>query len=150
MPGFHGKYDYSVDAKGRVNIPAKFRKVLAPEAAETFIVCQAPDKCLRAFPQNYWNTYVAELNSRPETSETVGYKRKLYNAVSESTLDAQGRITLMTNQMEIAGISKSVTLIGQENYIEIWDPVRYAAYLEKDTDFDTAFYQSVQAGLLKK
>jgi MraZ protein len=153
MPGFHGKYDYSVDAKGRVNIPAKFRKALAPEAGETFIVCQAPDRCLRAFPQNFWNTYVAELNSRPETSDTVVYKRKLYHSVSESTLDAQGRITLMPNQMEIAGIGKAVTLIGQENYIEIWDPVRYAACLEKDMDFDTAFYKSVQAGmvgLLKK
>jgi MraZ protein len=150
MPGFHGRYDYSVDAKGRVNIPAKFRKSLAPEAGETFIVCQAPDNCLRAFPQNYWGLYVAELNSRPETSETVGYKRKLYHTVSESTLDAQGRITLMPNQMEIGGIGKSVTLIGHENYIELWDPARYAVYLEKDKDFDTAFYQSVQAGLLKK
>lgn len=150
MPGFHGKYDYSVDAKGRVNVPAKFRKNLAPEAGETFIVCQAPDKCLRAFPQNYWSTYVEELNSRPEMSDTVGYKRQFYNTVSDSTLDAQGRITLMPNQMEMAGIGKSVTLIGHENYIEIWDPLRYAAYLEKNSDFDTAFYQSVQAGLLKK
>jgi MraZ protein len=150
MPGFYGRYDYSVDAKGRVNIPAKFRKNLAPEAAETFVVCQAPGSCLRAFPQNYWSTYVAELNSRPETSETVGYKRKLYHSVSDSTLDAQGRITLMPNQREIAGISKDVTLVGQENYIELWDPARYAAYCEKDKDFDTAFYQSVQAGLLKK
>jgi len=150
MPGFHGKYDYSVDAKGRVNIPAKFRKSLAPEAGETFIVCRAPDNCLRAFPQNYWNTYVAELNSRPEMSETVGYQRKFYSTVSDSTLDAQGRITLMPDQMAIAGISKSVTLIGHEHYIELWDPARYAAYLEKDADFDTAFYRSVQAGLLKK
>jgi len=78
------------------------------------------------------------------------YKRKLYHTVSESTLDAQGRITLMPNQMKIAGISKSVTLIGHENYIEIWDPVRYTACLEKDMDFDTVFYKSVQAGLLKK
>jgi MraZ protein len=150
MSGFHGRYDYSVDAKGRLNIPAKFRKCLSPEAGETFIVCQAPDGCLRAFPQNYWNAYVAELNSRPETSETIGYKRKLYHTVSESTLDAQGRITLMPNQMAIAGIGRSVTLIGQEHYVELWDPARYAAYLEKEKDFDTAFYQSVQAGLLKK
>jgi MraZ protein len=150
MAGFHGRYDYSVDAKGRVNIPSKFRKSLVPEAAETFVICQAPDRCLRAFPHNYWNTYVAELNARPETPETVGYKRRLYHTVSESTLDAQGRITLMPNQMEIAGIGKSVTLVGHENYIEIWEPGRYAAYLEKDADFDTAFFRSVQAGLLKK
>lgn len=150
MTGFHGKYEYSLDAKGRVNIPAKFRKALLPEAAETFILCRAPGNCLRAFPLNYWNAYVAELNNRPETPETVGYKRQFYDTVADSTLDAQGRITLMQNQMAIAGITKNVVLVGHENYIELWDPARYAASLAGGSDFDAMFFQSVQAGLLKK
>jgi MraZ protein len=150
MAGFHGKYEYSVDAKGRINIPSKFRKALSPEADKTFILCRAPGGCLRAFDQNYWHSYVAELNSRPETQETLRHKRQLYDTTSESTLDAQGRITLMPNQMSIAGIAKEVTLIGHENYVEIWDPARYAEYLATDSDFDTIFFQSVQAGLLKK
>jgi MraZ protein len=150
MPGFHGKFDYSVDNKGRVAIPAKFRKSLAPEAMETFIVCRAPGGCLRAYPQNYWHVYVAELNGRPETPETLRYKRQLYDTAAESTLDTQGRITLMQNQMEIGGITNAVTLVGHENHIELWEPARYAAYLENDTDFDTIFFQSVQAGLLKR
>jgi len=146
MSGFHGKYDYSVDVKSRVNIPAKFRKSLLPEAAETFVVCRAPGGCLRAYPQNYWHTYVAELNGRPETPETLRHKRQLYDTTSESTLDAQGRITLMPNQMAIAGITREVTLIGHEHYVELWDPARYASYLGNDNDFDTIFFQSVQAG----
>ncbi|MBN1128346.1 MAG: hypothetical protein JXA71_05135 [Chitinispirillaceae bacterium] len=150
MAGFHGKYGYSVDIKGRVNIPAKFRKVLLPEAADTFVVCRAPGGCLRAFPQNFWNSYVAELNNRPETPETVLHKRLLYDTASESTLDAQGRITLMANQMAIAGITKEVTLVGNEQYIEIWDSARYASYLGGSVDFDSVFFQSVQAGLLRK
>jgi MraZ protein len=150
MPGFHGRYDYSVDIKGRVNIPAKFRKALLPESADTFIICRAPGGCLRAFPQNYWNAYVSELNSRPETPETVRHKRLLYDTASESTLDAQGRISLMPNQMTIAGLTKEVTLVGHEQCIELWDTSRYAAYLGNDTDFDTVFFQSVQAGLLRK
>jgi MraZ protein len=150
MPGFHGKYDYSVDIKGRVNIPAKFRKILLPEANGTFVVCRAPGGCLRVFPQNYWNSYVAELNDRPETPETVLHKRLLYDTASESTLDAQGRISLMPNQMAIAGITKEVTLVGNEQYIELWDSARYAAYLGTSVDFDTVFFQSVQAGLLRK
>lgn len=150
MAGFHGKYDYSIDIKGRVNIPAKFRKALAPEAVETFIICRAPDKCLRAYPQNVWSAYVAELNSRPETEGTIIYKRKLYGTVSESTLDAQGRITLMPSQMAIAGITKDISLIGNENYIEIWDTAKYTEYISGGDDFDAVFYQSVQAGFLKK
>jgi|WetSurMetagenome_2_1015567.scaffolds.fasta_scaffold372587_2 MraZ protein len=143
MLGFHGKYNYSVDIKGRVNIPAKFRKALLPEAADTFIVCRAPGGCLRAFPQNFWHSYVAELNGRPETPETVLHKRLLYDTASESTLDAQGRIALMPNQMTIAGITREVTLVGHEQYIEIWDMARYAVYLGNAADFDTVFFQSV-------
>jgi MraZ protein len=150
MRGFHGKYDYSVDVKGRLNIPAKFRKVLRPEAEETFVICRAPGGCLRAYPQNQWESYVAELNSRPETPETLRNKRLLYDTTAESTLDAQGRITLAGNQLDIAGIKSAVTLLGHETHIEIWEPARYAAYLESDTDFDTVYFQSVQAGLLKK
>jgi MraZ protein len=150
MAGFHGKYDYSIDIKGRVNIPAKFRKSLAPEALDTFIICRAPGGCLRAYPQNFWSAYVAELNSRPETPETLAYKRKLYDTVSESSLDAQGRISLMPNQMAIAGISKEVSLVGHEQYIELWDTKKYTEYLSGGDDFDTVFFQSVQAGLLKK
>ncbi len=150
MPGFHGKFDYSVDSKGRVNIPAKFRKALLPEAAETFVICRAPGGCLRAYPQNQWYHYVAELNSRPETPQTLRYKRQLYDTTAESTLDAQGRITLAANQMGIAGIKGAITLIGHETHIELWEPARYAASIENDTDFDTIFFQSVEAGLLKK
>jgi MraZ protein len=150
MAGFHGKYDYSIDTKGRVNIPAKFRKALAPEASDTFIICRAPGKCLRAYPQNFWNVYVNELNSRPETPETIDYKRRFYDTVSDSTLDAQGRISLMANQMAIADITKEVSLVGHENYIEIWDTAKYTEYLSGGDDFDAVFFQSVQAGLLKK
>lgn len=150
MAGFHGKYDYSIDAKGRINIPAKFRKALAPEAAETFVICRAPDKCLRAYPLNVWSVHVAELGARPETIETINYTRKLYSTVSESTLDAQGRISLMPNQIAIAAITKDVSLVGHENYIEIWDTGRYNEYLSGGDDFDAVFFQSVQAGLLRK
>lgn len=147
---FHGRFDYSADAKGRVNIPAKFRKELSPEANETFIICRAPDGCLRAYPRNLWEVYEAELASRPETPQTLRHKRLLYNTLADSTLDSQGRISLSPAQMGIAAITKEVTLIGQANYVEIWDTSRYETYLNETDDFDTMFYQSVEAGLAKK
>ncbi|MCU0609343.1 MAG: hypothetical protein MUF22_06215 [Chitinispirillaceae bacterium] len=150
MVGFHGRYDYSIDAKGRVNMPAKFRKGLSSDAAETFVICRAPGNCLRAYPKNFWSVYTSELNARPETAETITYKRKLYDTVSESTLDNQGRITIMPNQIAIAKIDKEVTLVGHENYIEVWNTGLYIRHLGDSDDFDTSFFQSVQAGLLKK
>jgi MraZ protein len=150
MGSFHGRFDYSTDSKGRVNIPSKFRKALSPESAETFIICRGPDACLRAYPKELWEAYEAELASRPETPETLRHKRLLYNTISDSTLDAQGRITLTSAQMTIAGITKDVALVGQSNYVEIWDVARYEQYLGSADDFDSVFYQSVESGLSKK
>jgi MraZ protein len=150
MSRFHGRFDYSIDTKGRVNIPAKFRKGLNPAANDTFIVCRAPDGCLRAYPQDLWEAYEEELSSRPETPQTLRHKRLLYNTLSDSTLDAQGRISLTPAQLKIAGITKEVTLVGQSTYVEIWDTPQYEAYLEGADDFDSVFFQSVEAGLAKR
>ena len=147
MSRFRGCFDYSIDAKGRVNIPAKFRKGLNPAAGDTFVIVRGPTNCLRAYPQDLWDEYEFELVSRPETPETLRHKRLLFSLLSDSTLDSQGRITLTAKQMAIAGISKDVTLVGQSNYIEIWDSNRYQEYLASSDDFDEMFFQSVEAGL---
>ena len=150
MGWFHGRFDYSIDAKGRVNFPAKFRKVLNPQANETFIICRGPNECLRAYPQDMWNEYETELASRPETPDTLRHKRLLYNTLSDTTFDAQGRITLTSAQMAIAEITKEVSIIGQANYVEIWSTENYERYLNQADDFDEVFFQSVETGLPKK
>lgn len=150
MSRFHGKFDYSIDVKGRVNIPAKFRKGLNPDADDSFIICRAPDGCLRAYPKDLWEQYEEELASRPETPEALRHKRLLYSTLSDTTLDRQGRISLTSAQMKLAGITKDVSLVGQAKYIEIWDTTRYGDYLGDSDDFDTVFYQSVETGIAKK
>jgi MraZ protein len=66
-------------------------------------------------------------------------------------MDAQGRITLSPNQMEAVGITKDVTLVGQANYIEIWDTARYDAYQKQHADeYDQMFFQSVEAGIPRR
>lgn len=150
MSRFHGRFDYSIDSKGRVNFPAKFRKSLRPECEETLIICRAPNGCLRAYPRDLWEAYESELAARPETPETLRHKRLLYNTLSDSTFDAQGRITITPAQMAIAGIQKEVTLVGQATYVEIWDTGKYEQYLGVSDDFDTVFFQSVETGIANK
>jgi MraZ protein len=148
---FHGSYSYSIDNKGRVNIPARFRSILNPAAHETFIICRGPDNSLRAYPNDLWEIYEEELSARPETPETLRHKRLLYNTLTDSTMDSQGRITLSAKQMETAGITKEVTLVGQAKYIEIWDTDRYTKYQQQyEGDFDQMFFQSVDAGIPKR
>jgi MraZ protein len=102
---------------------------------------------LRAYPQDVWDRYEDELAGRPQTPETLKHRRLLYAALSDSTLDAQGRITLTASQMGNASIAKSVTLVGQNEYIEIWDADTFAAYVGSGDDFDAMFFKSVEAGL---
>jgi MraZ protein len=147
MSRFRGRYDYAVDIKGRVNIPAKFRKSLSVDANETFIICRAPNGCLRAYAQDVWNRYEDELSSRPQTPETLRHQRLVYSTLAESTLDAQGRISLTTLQMKMVGLVKNVTLIGQNGYIELWDTDRFNTYVGNQEDFDEVFFKSVESGV---
>jgi len=147
MARFRGEYNYSVDAKGRVNIPAKFRKALSADADETFVVSRAPSACLRAYPLDSWEAQEDELRSRPQTPETIRHQRLLASTLSDSKLDSQGRVTLTQKQMAVAGIAKNVTLVGNFGYIEIWDTEAYEAYIGAGDDFDEVFFQSVESGL---
>lgn len=149
MSSFRGSFDYSIDSKGRVNIPAKFRKGLNPEADDTFVIVRGPTNCLRAYPRDMWDAYEKELSARPETRQTLRHKRLLFSLLSDSKLDSQGRITLTAKQMTNAGIIKDVTLVGLSNYIEIWDSAAYEEYLASEDDFDDMFFESVEAGLSK-
>jgi len=147
MSRFRGRFDYTMDAKGRINIPAKFRKALSPAADETFVICRAPNGCLHAYPQDSWERYEDELDKMPQTPQAVKFRRLLYSTVSESKLDSQGRIILNGTQVDIAGISKQVTLIGTLGRIEIWDTARFENYIGSGDDFDDVFFQSVESGM---
>lgn len=95
MAKFRGRYDFSIDEKGRINIPSKFRKLLSPEAEDTFVVSRGLEGCLWAYPKNEWEKFEEEtLDSMRMTRESNKVHRMLQNTLSDSTLDKQGRISL--------------------------------------------------------
>ncbi|MDR2591264.1 MAG: division/cell wall cluster transcriptional repressor MraZ [Chitinispirillales bacterium] len=143
MASFYGSFDYSVDAKGRVNIPAKFRKALSPEAEDTFIVTYGSENCLEAYPKDVWNKRIADLADHlPRTPENDKWLRFISGTSADSVLDVQGRIILSATQMKYANITKNVTIVGNiKGYIELWDSERYKEYIGATMkDFDTSFY----------
>jgi MraZ protein len=142
MASFYGSFDYSVDAKGRVNIPAKFRKALSPEAEDTFIVTYGPGNCLQAYPKDEWNRYIAKIAALPRTPENDKIRRIVSGISTDSVLDVQGRVMLSAAQMKHAQITKNVTIIGDmRGYIELWDSDRYKEYIGGAMkDFDTLNY----------
>lgn len=143
MSRFRGRFDYSLDDKGRLAMPAKFRKALNPEAAETFVVVRGPNQCLQAYPEDTWVVFEDDLQKRPATPQTVRLKRAIYDSLTDTKLDSQGRVSLSPDQCVLANIKGKALLIGQGNYIEIWDPQTYQSFVNEGESFDDAFYQSV-------
>lgn len=150
MANFLGVYNYTLDSKNRVNIPAKFRRELSPEADETFIIQRAPDKCLRAYPKDRWGVEEEKIAKLPETPGSFRYRRLMRDTLTKSKLDSQGRILLSENQIKVVGIKKNITLVGNNENIEIWSTEIYREYIEKEDDFDDVFFQSVDSGLCEK
>lgn len=142
---FIGSFEYSIDSKGRVNIPAKFRKALSKEANETFVISFAADNRLRVYPMDEW-TKIEEANAKlPKTPKNLKYLRVLSQSLSETTLDSQGRITLTPKHLKYAGIEKKVALVGlsSERCIEICIPENLIDI--EDEDFSDLFYGAMES-----
>jgi MraZ protein len=141
MAGFFGESDYSVDPKGRLNVPAKFRKALSPEAEETFYIERGFNNCLRAFPKDVWNRRMAKLAALPKTPGNIKHMRVLSRTSTMSTLDVQGRIMLTPSLMEYAGITKEVKILGMGDCIELWEPAKCVKETESEQDFNDMLYE---------
>lgn len=122
---FTGEYRYSLDNKGRINIPSKFRSALSKLSNENFVITKGMDSCIVAYPLEEWQIRV-ESGLR-ELSSTSSKNRKLVRSITRFAntvkLDAQGRIQITPNLKEYADLEKEVIIIGVVNKIEIWNPV---------------------------
>lgn len=128
--GFKGQETYSVDAKGRVNIPAKMRRVLEPEAQDTFVLTRGTDRCIVAYPLNEWKRYeerFSQLNQYDERQRF--FLRMILSWCEEVVLDPQQRITVPRRLLEFAGIESKVTIVGMMDHIELWNPDVFESYL---------------------
>lgn len=148
MARFRGRYDFSIDQKGRINIPSKFRKLLSPQAEETFVICRAPDGCLWAYPKDEWEKFEDTLDNTPVSRDANKFQRAIQNTLNDSTLDKQGRVSLTSLQTKIAGIEKSVSIIGRGSYLEIWDTRRFEEYNGNGDDFDEVYYKTIGSGMV--
>lgn len=113
-----GLYKYSVDSKGRLFIPAKFRK----GKNKNFIVTIGLDRCLYIYPFEKWSRLEERLEDLPfkNKSEERAFKRVLLSGATESRSDFQGRILLPLHLRQHAAIKSGVVIIGVSSRIEIW------------------------------
>ncbi len=130
MSRFKGIETYSLDNKGRVNIPAKMRKNISPEANDTFVFSRGFEKCIYAYPMDEWKKKEESLEELNEYKEKNRYfMRVLLQHSQDVKMDAQLRVALPKELTNFAGIDKKVTIAGVMNHIEFWDPDEYEAYM---------------------
>ena len=131
MASFKGKEIYSIDSKGRVNIPVKMRKSIPEDAGNTLVVMRGLDKCIFVYPLNVWEESqekkLKDLNQYDERNRK--FIRLMLQTCEEVELDKQQRINLPKELLKFAGINSQVTILGAVDHIEFWDPETYDAYI---------------------
>tara|TARA_B100001758_G_C18388868_1_gene601691 strand:+ start:331 stop:795 length:465 start_codon:yes stop_codon:yes gene_type:complete len=119
---FIGEYSYSLDSKGRINMPAKFRQVLSKDNKNTFVITRGMDACVWVYPLNQWLKIEKSLRSLSSLSKIHRtFVRNTARYATPSTYDKQGRITIPPSLVDYAGLDKDVLIIGMVNKMEIWD-----------------------------
>jgi MraZ protein len=130
MAAFKGSYRYTIDHKGRVNIPAKLRKSTASTSHDLYVITRGLEGCLFIYPAEEWETVEEKLRNLSFTQKSHRlFARYLLSNACDSQLDRQGRITIPQNLLEFARIKKEVLIIGLLERIEIWDPEVHQEYL---------------------
>lgn len=115
-PMFMGEFNHSVDTKGRIIIPSKFREGLGDE----FVITLGLDGCLFAYPNEEWYKFVEKLQTLPGTKEARQLQRYFMSCASACETDKQGRILIPAKLRENAGLDKEIVFVGVLNKIEIW------------------------------
>ncbi len=124
LKDFLGEYDYALDEKNRLSIPAKYRKVMSNLKENTFIICAIEDTRLTLYPYcTYSETVGKKLNELPQFDDNANELRRKFGSKSiDASLDNQGRIMIPASYSQYAGIDHKVKVIGCTNRIELWNP----------------------------
>lgn len=143
MHMFMGEYNHTIDAKGRLIIPAKFREVLGDE----FVVTKGMDGCLFVFDNSEWQVFAEKLRSLPMIDKEVRqFTRFFLSGAASVEVDKQGRILLPSVLRDFAGITKDTVLIGVGSRIEIWSKDRWEGTVTYQ-DMDEISTHMVELGI---
>ena len=113
-----GEYNHTIDEKGRLIIPAKFRNDLG----ENVVICKGLEGCLLVYSQEEWESFVNELKSLPRMNKDARiFQRYFFGSANELTYDKHGRVLVPPSLRKDAGLEKEVTLVGVQDRVEIWD-----------------------------
>ncbi|WP_066395692.1 division/cell wall cluster transcriptional repressor MraZ [Neobacillus mesonae] len=128
---FMGEYHHSIDNKGRLIVPSKFRDDLG----EMFIITRGLDQCLFGYPLSEWKHIEDKLKALPLTKKDArAFTRFFFSGATESELDKQGRINIPAPLLQYAKLDKECVILGVSNRIEIWSKQIWEDYFAQSED----------------
>jgi MraZ protein len=146
---FRGRYQHTIDPKGRLSVPAKFRDVLAAHADGTLVVVPN-DQCLEVHTLEDWERIEAKLDGQSMFNAEVRQISRLYiSRAKDVTLDGAGRILLPPDTRQQAGLAKDVTIVGLgRRFFEVWDRQRFDEHERtRQPELPTLFDKLAQMGV---
>ena len=141
-------YECKVDAKGRILLPGKLKSEMEKEIPNGFIIKRGIfNPCLEVWPMEEWNKKLAEINKLNRfIQKNVKFIRKFLAGVKPVDLDGAGRLNIPKDLMTFAGISKTIVITSQINFLEIWDKDKYEFEVADSDDFG-ALAEEVMGGI---
>ena len=134
---FRGIYEHQLDDKGRLRIPAKFKKGLESYPEQTYSFVRGLNHCIYVFPDSVLNETLEEL-SEERLSDASKASLIFFSSVFPAEEDGQGRVTLPNRLKEAAGIQKDIVTIGRGKRLEIWSAEKYNEYVD-GVNYDEEF-----------
>ncbi|MDR0389852.1 MAG: division/cell wall cluster transcriptional repressor MraZ [Spirochaetaceae bacterium] len=138
MSYLSGKYTNTLDDKGRLSLPSRLRAELE---SGVLVVKEGEDHCLWAYPPDEWKELSQALiaSTNPLLPEDRLIRRRFLGSAQEIEIDKAGRISLPQALREAASLSRECVILGQNDYIEIWDAGEYSRYVESmEGDYQAA------------
>lgn len=126
-----GEYHHTIDIKGRMIVPSKFREGLG----DTFVITRGLDQCLFVYPMSEWKVIEEKLKALPLTKKDArAFTRFFFSGATECEIDKQGRVNIATPLLQYAKLEKECVVIGVSNRIELWSKSIWENYVAEQED----------------
>ena len=128
---FYGEFEHTIDRKGRLIVPAKFRQALKEHDVTALFLTRGLDGCLFLFPESEWRLVESRFKQIPFTkAEGRKFNRMFFSGAVEVSVDGLGRILVPKPLKEFAGIKEDVVIVGISSRMEVWSRERWQAFYE--------------------
>lgn len=118
MIGFLGQYDITIDDKGRVRVPAKYKNQLG----EDFVIACGENACLTIYPLETWEKFKQQISQLSDLDEkSLEFKRRLYSNATFGEFDSAGRVLIPLRFRKYANLTKAVVASGVDDHFELWN-----------------------------